>query len=79
MQDASTQRTRFLRVTQGFETSRLEKGLLAVAYERAVPVVSRRTRRTPTKQAVPINRNRATESSPNTNVQPSLAKEGQVA
>jgi hypothetical protein len=42
MPDASTSRKRVLRVTQGFETSRLEKGLLAVAYERAAPIISRR-------------------------------------
>jgi len=76
MQDASTRRKRFLRITQGFETSRLEKGLLAVAYERAVPVVTRRAR-TPIKRVVPTSRNRATGSFANTNVQPSVTKEGQ--
>ena len=42
MQDASTPRKRVLRVNRDFETSRLEKGLLATAYERAVPIISRR-------------------------------------
>jgi hypothetical protein len=46
MQDASTPRKRFSRISREFETSRLERGLLAAAYERAVPAVSRRTRRT---------------------------------
>ena len=41
MQNASPSCKRFLRVTQEFETSRLEKSLLAAAYEHAVPVVSR--------------------------------------
>ena len=41
MPDASTSRRRVLRVTQEFETSRLEEGLLAAAYERALPIVSR--------------------------------------
>ena len=45
MSDASRLRKRVLRVTQEFETSRLEKGLLAVAYERALPIVSRRPTR----------------------------------
>jgi len=45
MQDASTPRKRVLRVNRDFETSRLEKGLLAAAYERAVPIISRRPKR----------------------------------
>lgn len=45
MPDASTQRKRVLRVRRDFDTSRLEKGLLAAAYERAVPVISRRPKR----------------------------------
>jgi hypothetical protein len=55
MQDASTSRQRFLRVTQGFETSRIEKGLLAVAYERAVPIVSRRSSPRPSKDSLLAN------------------------
>lgn len=47
MQDASTPRRRFSRVCRDFETSRLEKALLAAAYERAVPPVSRRNKRNP--------------------------------
>jgi len=42
MQGASTPRERVLRVSRDFEASRIEKGLLAVAYERAVPIISRR-------------------------------------
>lgn len=42
MEIASTTRQRFLRVCREFETSRLEDSLLAAAYERAVPTVSRR-------------------------------------
>lgn len=45
MQDASMPRKRFSRVCRDFETSRLEKKLLAAAYERAVPTVSRRLKR----------------------------------
>lgn len=73
MHDASTPRQRFSRVCRDFETSRLEKALLAAAYERAVPTVSRRTGSEP---AVP---------SPSTNIttaemdfQPSLATERQA-
>ena len=47
MQDASTPRRRFSRVCRDFERSRLEKALLAAAYECAVPTVSRRVRRKP--------------------------------
>ena len=78
MQDASTRHKRFLRVTQGFESSRLEKGLLAVAYERAVPAVSRRRRGTPANQVVSTNVRRTVEFA-ETDIRPSLAKEGQVA
>ena len=46
MQDASAPRMRFSRVSRDFQTSRLEKALLAAAYECAVPTVSRSTRRT---------------------------------
>ena len=53
MPNASTSRKRVLRVTQGFETSRLEKGLLAAAYERAVPILSRRPSRRPAKDLAP--------------------------
>jgi len=42
MQDASMPHKRFSRVCHDFETSRLEKTLLAAAYERAVPTASRR-------------------------------------
>jgi hypothetical protein len=45
MQDASMSRKRVLRVNRDFETCRLEKGLLAAAYERAVPILSRRPQR----------------------------------
>jgi hypothetical protein len=45
MQNASTRRKRVLRVSRDFETSRFEKGLLAAAYERAVPIISRRPKR----------------------------------
>jgi hypothetical protein len=44
MQDACTSRSRSLRVSRGFETSRLEKRLLADAYEHAVPILSARPR-----------------------------------
>ena len=70
MQDASTPRQRFSRISREFETSRLEKGLLAAAYERAVPTVSRRTRRKPT-DPLPTAHANATECE--TDFQPSLA------
>jgi len=76
MPNASTSRKRFLRVTQEFETSRLEKSLLAVAYERAVPVVSRRpTRRT----ANAFAQRNPTEVPTEMDFQPSLATERYVA
>lgn len=42
MQDRSSRTKRRLRVAREFETSRLEKGLLAIAYEHALPIISRR-------------------------------------
>ena len=38
MEGARNKRKDAVRITQAFEASRLEKSLLAVAYERAVPV-----------------------------------------
>jgi hypothetical protein len=75
MHDASTPRKRFSRVYRDFETSRLEKSLLAAAYERAVPTVSRRTRRTPAVPSVPTHANITTAE---TDFQPSLATERQA-
>lgn len=42
MSDAVAACKRHLRVTRGFEASRLEDGFLAEAYERVVPIASRR-------------------------------------
>jgi hypothetical protein len=75
MHDASTPRKRFSRVCRDFETSRLEKALLAAAYERAVPTVSRLTRRTPAVSSVPTHANITTAE---TDFQPSLATERQA-
>jgi hypothetical protein len=72
MQDASTPRQRFWRISREFETSRLEKGLLAAAYERAVPTVSGRMRRRPTN---PLATARANPMECETDFQPSLATE----
>ena len=78
MQDASTRRQRCLHVERGFETSRLENGLLAAAYEHAVPIISRRTGQN--KRVVLDEAASAADVSASTNVQPSLlTKEGQVA
>jgi hypothetical protein len=41
MDDASTKPRAKIAVTRGFECSRLESELLAVAYEHAVPILSR--------------------------------------
>jgi hypothetical protein len=41
MDDASTKPRARIAVTRGFECSRLEAELLAVAYEHAVPILSR--------------------------------------
>jgi hypothetical protein len=75
MHDASTPRRRFSRVCRDFETSRLEKALLAAAYERAVPTVSRRTRRKP---VVPATTTHANITIAETDFQPSLATERQA-
>lgn len=72
MQDASTPRKRFSHVSRDFQTSRLERALLAAAYECAVPTVSRSTRR---KRAVPVPTNDAGNTHAETDNQPSLAKE----
>ena len=75
MHDASMPRKRFSRVCRDFETSRLEKALLAGAYERAVPTVSRRTRRKP---AVPSATTHANITAAETDFQPLLAMERQA-
>jgi hypothetical protein len=72
MQDASTPCQRFPRVCRDFETSRLEKALLAAAYERAAPTSSRRTRRRPT---VPLSADNATKTRAETDFEPALATE----
>lgn len=72
MQDASTPRKRFSRIRREFEKSRLEKGLLAAAYERAVPTVSRRARRRP-PDPLPTVHAHTTETE--TDFHPSLAME----
>ena len=43
MEDACTRPNAKIAVTRGFECSRLESELLAVAYEHAVPILSRST------------------------------------
>jgi len=43
MDDACTRPRAKIAVTRGFECSRLESELLAVAYEHAVPILSRST------------------------------------
>lgn len=75
MHDASTPRQRFSRVCRDFETSRLEKALLAAAYERAVPTVSRRTGSEP---AVPSPSTHANITTAEMDFQPSLATERQA-
>jgi hypothetical protein len=75
MHDAITPRKRFSRVCRDFETSRLETALLAAAYERAVPIVSRHTRR---KAAVPSATTHANITATETDFQPSLATERQA-
>ena len=75
MQDASTPRKRFSRVCRDFETSRLEKALLAAAYECAVPPGSRRIRRKP---ALPLPTTHANVAQAEMDFQSSLAKERQA-
>ena len=75
MQDASTPRKRFSRVCRDFETSRLERALLAAAYECAVPTVSRRVRRKPN---VPLSATHANVAQAETDFETSLAKERQA-
>ena len=60
MQDASTPCQRFSRVCRDFETSRLEKTLLAAAYERAVPTASRRPKRHPSVPSLGADTNGTT-------------------
>lgn len=72
MQAASTRRKRFSRVCRDFETSRLERALLASAYERAVPTVSRRIGQKP---VVPTPTHDANVTTAETDFQPSLATE----
>jgi hypothetical protein len=48
MHDQGARIKRCLCLTRDFENSRLEKELLAVAYEQTVPIVSRRTSASPT-------------------------------
>lgn len=74
MQDTSTPPKRFSRVCRDFETSRLEKALLAAVYECAVPTVSRRPKRNPTVPSQDIPANRATVETDSQ----SLATERQV-
>ena len=75
MQDASTSCKRFSRVSRDFETSRLEKALLAAAYECAVPTVSRRMRR---KLDVPLPATQSNVATAETDFQPSHATERQA-
>lgn len=75
MQDASVPCKRFWRVCRDFETSRVEKALLAAAYERAVPTVSRRTAR---KRPVRSRTNHAKVTAAETDFEPSLATERQA-
>lgn len=75
MPGASTTCKRFSRVCREFETSRLEKALLAAAYECAVPTVSRRLRR---KIDAPPADVQATVAEAETDFPTSLAKERQA-
>jgi len=75
MHDASTPRQRFSRVCREFEISRLEKALLAAAYERAVPTISRRTR---SKPVVPSSSTHTNITTAEMDFQPSLATERQA-
>lgn len=75
MHDASTPRKRFSGVCRDFETSRLEKALLAAAYEHAVPTVSRRTQ---PKPAVPSPATHINITTAETDFQLSLATERQA-
>lgn len=60
MQDASMPHKRFSRVCRNFETSRLEKTLLAAAYERAAPTASRRPKRHPSVPSLATHANGTT-------------------
>jgi hypothetical protein len=75
MPDASTPDKRFSRVRRDFETSRLEKALLAAAYECAVPAASRRVRR---KACVPSYAVQASVAPVEMDFQTSLATERQA-
>jgi hypothetical protein len=75
MHHAGTPRRRSLQVSQGFEVSRLEAGLLAAAYERAVPPLTRRTR-SPSPRVAASDHERPTFSQ--TESSPRLASGGHV-
>jgi hypothetical protein len=75
MPDASTPRKRFSSVRRDFETSRLERALLAAAYECALPAASRRVRR---KTGVPSHAAEASVVPVEMDFQTSLATERQA-
>ena len=75
MPDASTSGKRFSCVRRDFETSRLEKALLAAAYECAVPTGSRRVRQ---RTGVPSHAIQASAALVEMDFPTSLAKERQA-